>query len=300
MTKAAARLPATDAEPTHNAPWDVVALYAFTPIDDRDALRDVVKALGTAHGLCGTLLIAHEGFNGTLAGPKAGLDAVVALLEACLAEDRRTEIKFSQASAKPFGKLKIRLKKEIVTLGVEGVDPHRMVGAYVKPEDWNALISDPDTVVVDTRNDYEIAIGTFDRSVDPGTRVFREFPAWVADNRASLEGKRIAMFCTGGIRCEKATALMKAEGFDDVHHLEGGILRYLETVPPEQSLWRGECFVFDERVALAHGLAEGDSVMCPQCGTPIAASALDATAERCPDCARAPLREARQTPLNRR
>jgi UPF0176 protein len=284
----------------HIAPFDVVALYAFTPIDDREALQGAVRALGAAHDLCGTLLIAHEGFNGTLAGPKAGLDALVALLEAQLAPGRRAEIKFSHAGAKPFGKLKVRLKREIVTLGVPGLDPARDAGAYVSAADWNALIADPETVVIDTRNDYEIAVGTFRNALNPGTQAFRQFPKWVAENRAQLEGKRIAMFCTGGIRCEKATAYMKAEGLDDVHHLEGGILRYLEEVAPGESLWDGECFVFDERVTLAHGLAEGESVMCPQCGTPIAASALDADAKRCPDCARAPLREARKTPLNRR
>jgi UPF0176 protein len=272
---------------------DVVALYAFTPIADKPGLRAEMLELGQREGLCGTLLIADEGFNGTLAGPRASLDRLVERLTGLLQPGRQAEIKFSRASAKPFGKLKVRLKKEIVTLGVPGIDPSRQVGTYVKPEEWNALIADPETIVIDTRNEYEIAIGTFRSAIDPHTQVFRQFPAWVAQNRGTLAGKRIAMFCTGGIRCEKATAFMKAEGFTDVHHLEGGILRYLEVVPPAESLWDGECFVFDERVTLAHGLAEGSSVRCPDCGSPIAASALDHDAQRCPDCARAPLRAAR-------
>ncbi|NJR13725.1 MAG: rhodanese-related sulfurtransferase [Phyllobacteriaceae bacterium] len=293
MTKAVQNLP-------HNAPFDVVALYAFTPIADPLALKAELRALGEAEELCGTLIVANEGFNGTLAGSRPGLERLVSHLQALLAPGRQVEIKFSHATGKPFGKLKIKVKREIVTLGVDGIDPSRMVGTYATPEEWNALIADPGTVIIDTRNSYEIAVGTFQNALDPHTQVFRQFPAWVAANRDRLEGKRIAMFCTGGIRCEKATALMKAEGFDDVHHLKGGILKYLEATPPGQSLWTGECFVFDERVTLAHGLAEGASVMCPECGTPIAAAALDAEANRCPDCVRAPLRAARQSPPNRR
>jgi UPF0176 protein len=280
--------------------WQVVAFYAFTPLAELDGLKAHLRGLGQAGGLCGTVILAAEGFNGTLAGPKHGLQPMMVHLTSLLAEGRFAEIKYSAAVEKPFGKLKIKIKREIVTLGVEGIDPSQSVGTYATPAEWNALIADPETVVIDTRNSYEIAVGTFENAIDPQTQVFRQFPAWVDANRDKLHGKRIAMFCTGGIRCEKATALMKAQGFDDVHHLQGGILRYLEEVPPEQSLWNGECFVFDERVTLAHGLNAGTSVMCPECGTPIAATAIDAVANRCPDCVRAPLRLARQSPPNRR
>lgn len=282
----------------HNAPFDVVALYAFTPVEDPLALQTELRVFGEAEQLCGTLIIAREGFNGTLAGPRKGLDLLVKRLKALLATGREAEIKFSHATGKPFRKLKIKVKPEIVTLGVEGIDPSRGVGTYARPDEWNAMIADPDTVVIDTRNMYEVAVGTFQNALDPKTQVFRQFPAWVAANRDRLAGKRIAMFCTGGIRCEKATAFMKAEGFDDVHHLQGGILRYLEDVAPENSLWNGECFVFDQRVTLAHGLSEGTSMLCPECGTPIAATTLDASINHCPDCIRASLRAARKHPSN--
>jgi UPF0176 protein len=287
MTAGTAIAPA--APPAHNAPWDVVALYAFTPIEDREALQAVIKTLGLAHGLCGTLLIADEGFNGTLAGPKAGLEALVAVLQARLAPGRQAEIKYSHASSKPFARFKVRLKKEIVTMGVDGVDPSREVGTYLDARQWNALLDDPDTIVIDTRNDYETAIGVFDKAVDPGTRSFRAFPDWARANRAMLEGKKLAMYCTGGIRCEKATAFMKAEGFGEVYHLKGGILKYLEDTPAADSKWKGECFVFDERVAIAHGLAEGDAIMCRACGYPLVAedvsSPLYVENESCPHCA---------------
>jgi UPF0176 protein len=273
----------------HNAPYDVVALYAFTPINDPVALQAELRVFAPAEKLCGTLIIAHEGFNGTLAGPRAGLDRLVARMTALLAPGRQAEVKFSHASERPFWKLKIKVKREIVTLGLDGIDPSSSAGTYVKPADWNALISDPDTVVIDTRNSYEIAVGTFENAVDPATRLFSEFPKWVEENREKLAGKRLAMFCTGGIRCEKATALMKAEGFDDVHHLQGGILRYLENVPPEQSLWKGDCVVFDKRVVLGHGLVEGLHINCPNCGTPIAATTMDMSKPHCPDCIRASL-----------
>jgi UPF0176 protein len=281
-----------------DAAWHVVALYAFTPISDPELLKTELLAFGKANGLCGTLILASEGFNGTLASmDRLALDQIIALLSKHLANGRKAEIKFSSAEDKPFQRLKIKIKREIVTLGVAGVDPSTQAGTYVKPQDWNALISDPDTVVIDTRNIYEVAVGTFQNALNPQTQVFRQFPKWVDDNRAKLEGKRIAMFCTGGIRCEKSTALLKAQGFDNVHHLEGGILRYLADVSPEQSLWQGECFVFDERVALAHGLTEGETSLCAECGTPITQSALDNAAQRCPDCVRAPLRLARATPF---
>jgi UPF0176 protein len=270
----------------HNAPYDVVALYAFTPIGDPYRLQDELRLLGAAENLCGTLIIAREGFNGTLAGPRAALEKLVAKMESLLATGREAEIKYSQAAERPFWKLKIKVKAEIVTIGLRGVDPSKSVGTYVKPADWNALIADPDTVVIDTRNFYEINVGTFENAIDPHTRLFSQFPAWVAKNRDNLKGKRLAMFCTGGIRCEKATALMKAEGIDDVHHLQGGILRYLEEVRPEDSLWKGECVVFDKRVTLQHGLIEGERINCPNCGTPIAANSLDSSVNHCPDCIR--------------
>jgi UPF0176 protein len=274
--------------------WHVVAIYAFTPVIDPEAFKAEIIAMGKAEGLCGTLIVAGEGFNGTLgAATLNSVERLAAFLESRLAQGRRAEIKFSTAVEKPFKRFKVKVKREIVTLGVPGIDPSTQSGTYVKAGYWNALIADANTVVIDTRNSYEVAVGTFRNALNPQTQAFRQFPQWVRDNRDRLEGRRIAMFCTGGIRCEKATALMKAEGFADVHHLEGGILKYLEDVPAAGSLWEGECFVFDERVALGHGLEEGDSVMCPDCGTPMPSAALDKLAQRCPDCTRAPLRAAR-------
>jgi UPF0176 protein len=273
----------------NDTPFDVVALYAFTPISDPLALQAELRKFAPAEQLCGTLIIAAEGFNGTLAGPRVGLERLVARMKALLAPGREAEIKFSTAEKRPFWKLKIKVKREIVTLGIDGIDPSHNAGTYVKPKDWNALIADPDTVVIDTRNSYEVVVGTFESAIDPETRLFSQFPQWVEANREKLKGKRLAMFCTGGIRCEKATALMKAEGFDDVHHLQGGILRYLEDVPPEDSLWKGDCVVFDKRVVLQHGLTQGPSINCPKCDTPIAAHSLDASKSHCPDCIRASL-----------
>lgn len=234
----------------------VAALYQFAPFDDPAALRQPLLDLCVAQEICGTLLLAREGINGTIAG---SADAIAAVLDhiRALPGCSRLDVKYSTASAKPFRRMKVRLKKEIVTLGVPGIDPSRDVGRYVAPEEWNALISDPDTVVIDTRNDYEVAIGTFDRAINPATRSFGEFPDWWRAHADAFAGKRIAMFCTGGIRCEKSTAFLRAEGVEDVAHLKGGILNYLEKVPAGQSLWHGECFVFDERVSVGHGLAEG-------------------------------------------
>ncbi len=280
----------------HNAAYDVVALYAFTPISDPMALQSELRVFASTENLCGTLILAKEGFNGTLAGPRAGLNRLVERMTALLAPGREAEIKFSRATGRPFWKLKIKVKNEIVTLGLDSIDPSRNAGTYVKPADWNALIADPDTVVIDTRNFYEIVVGTFENAIDPETRLFSEFPKWVEENREKLAGKRLAMFCTGGIRCEKATALMKVEGFNDVHHLQGGILRYLEDVPPEQSLWKGDCVVFDKRVVLGHGLIEGEHIDCPNCGTPIAAATIDNSKPHCPDCIRTSLIAASQNP----
>jgi len=265
----------------------VAALYRFAAFDDPAAIRTALEARARALGIRGTLLVAGEGINGTIAGAPEAVDAMVATIRS-LPGCAGLAPKFADAAAMPFHRLKVRLKREIVTLGVAGIDAARDAGTYVSPADWNALVDDPDTVVIDTRNGYEVAVGSFAGAIDPGTEAFRDFPAWVDAHRDELAGKRIAMFCTGGIRCEKATALMKAEGFDDVHHLDGGILRYLEEVPEGESRWRGECFVFDERVAVGHGLAPGSHVLCRGCRMPVSpedrASPLYAEGVSCPRC----------------
>ena len=265
----------------------VAALYRFAAFDDPAAIRAALEARARALGIRGTLLVAGEGINGTIAGAPDAVDAMVATIRS-LPGCAGLAPKYADAAAMPFHRLKVRLKREIVTLGVAGIDAARDAGTYVSPADWNALVDDPDTVVIDTRNGYEVAVGSFAGAIDPGTEAFRDFPAWVDAHRDELAGKRIAMFCTGGIRCEKATALMKAEGFDDVHHLDGGILRYLEEVPEGESRWRGECFVFDERVAVGHGLAPGSHVLCRGCRMPVSpedrASPLYAEGVSCPRC----------------
>ncbi|OZA56551.1 MAG: hypothetical protein B7X78_09890 [Sphingomonadales bacterium 39-62-4] len=242
-----------------------------------------------AGGIKGTILLAREGINGTVAGQPAAIDKLVAFLRA-LPGCAELDVKYSHAKEMPFYRMKVRLKKEIVTLGVDGIDPKREVGTYVQPEDWNALIADPDTVLIDTRNDYEVAIGTFEGAVDPRTKSFSEFPEWFRAHREELAaGKtKFAMFCTGGIRCEKSTAFLKAEGIDEVYHLEGGILRYLENIPEAQSKWQGECFVFDERVSVTHGLELGEMELCHACRRPISqndkASAQFIEGVSCPAC----------------
>ncbi|MEJ6782369.1 oxygen-dependent tRNA uridine(34) hydroxylase TrhO [Aminobacter sp. Piv2-1] len=246
----------------------VAALYRFCRLERFEELRQPLAAFCCAQGIKGTLLLASEGINGTVAGTDEAIAALLSHLEAT-PEFAGLEVKYGSAAEMPFHRMKVRLKREIVTMGVEDIDPLRSVGAYVEPSAWNALISDPDTLVVDTRNDYEVAIGTFAGAVDPQTRSFRDFPAWVEAHRGELEGKKVAMFCTGGIRCEKATAYVKSIGIDEVFHLKGGILRYLEEVPAEESLWAGECFVFDERVSVVHGLAEGEAELCRACRHPL-------------------------------
>jgi UPF0176 protein len=248
--------------------YTVAALYHFTRFEDPDALRAPLRDLCEAEDVRGSLLIAAEGINGTIAGPRKGIDAVLAHIRA-LPGCADLEWKESTATDAPFARMKVRLKKEIVTMGVPGVDPKAKVGHYVRPEDWNALISAPDVVVIDTRNDYEIAIGTFEGAVDPETATFREFPAWWEENKDRFHNKRIAMFCTGGIRCEKSTNYLIEQGVDEVYHLKGGILQYLEDVPEENSLWHGECFVFDERVSVGHGLKEGPHLLCRACRRPL-------------------------------
>lgn len=246
----------------------VAALYRFCRLEAFEALRAPLAAFCCSHGIKGTLLLAREGINGTVAGTDEAIAELIAWLEA-VPEFGGLDVKYSRAAEMPFHRMKVRLKREIVTMGVEDIDPLEGTGAYVAPGDWNALIADPDTIVIDTRNDYEVSIGTFRGAVDPKTSSFREFPDWVEQHKGELEGRKVAMFCTGGIRCEKATAYVKSLGIEDVFHLKGGILKYLEEVPAEQSLWEGECFVFDERVAVSHGLEQGGTVLCRACRHPL-------------------------------
>lgn len=246
----------------------VAALYHFTPLPDFASLQARLQEVCVNNGVKGTLLLASEGINGTIAGPDDGVRAVLDHLRSIPAFSG-LEHKESRAADMPFNRMKVRLKKEIVTMGVEDIDPLKSVGAYVEPKDWNALISDPGTIVVDTRNDYEVAIGKFRGAVDPETKSFREFPDWVREHGEMREKTRVAMYCTGGIRCEKATAFLKAEGYTEVFHLKGGILKYLEEVPEEESLWEGACFVFDERVSVEHGLKEGPHTLCHACRHPL-------------------------------
>jgi len=250
----------------------VAALYQFTRLTDYAAIREPLEQECRAAGVRGTLLLAPEGVNGTIAGPQAGIDRVLAAIRA-LPGCAELDVKLSTAATMPFHRMKVRLKREIVTMGQPDIDPLASVGTYVDPQDWNALIADPDTIVIDTRNDYEVAVGTFAGAIDPQTASFRDFPAWFRSERERLLGTgrqpKVAMFCTGGIRCEKSTAFLKQEGVEDVFHLKGGILKYLETVPEEASLWQGECFVFDQRVTVGHGLAEGSYVLCHACRRPV-------------------------------
>ena len=265
----------------------VAALYQFARFNDPAALRAPLLELCRSVGVKGSLLLAPEGINGTIAGPDEGIAAVIAHIRA-LPGCADLEWKESSAESMPFGRMKVRLKREIVTMGQPEVDPLAAVGRYVEPAAWNALISAPDVAVIDTRNDYEVAIGTFEGAVDPGIATFRDFPAWWEANRARFEGKRIAMFCTGGIRCEKSTSYLIGQGAAEVFHLRGGILKYLEEVPPEDSLWHGECFVFDQRVALGHGLEQGSHAMCHACRRPVSradrASASFEEGVSCPHC----------------
>ena len=247
----------------------VAALYHFTPFPDPQALKAPLARIACANGVRGTLLLAREGINGTIAGPRAGINAVLAHIRA-LPGCATLEWKESTAATMPFGRMKVRLKREIVTMGQPDVDPTAAVGRYVTPKDWNALISAPDVAVIDTRNDYEVQIGTFAGAVDPETRSFRDFPVWWRENAHRFQGKRIAMFCTGGIRCEKSTNFLLGEGIEDVFHLQGGILKYLEDIPEADSLWQGECFVFDKRVSLGHGLRQGHYDLCHACRRPLA------------------------------
>ncbi|MCB5199105.1 rhodanese-related sulfurtransferase [Loktanella sp. TSTF-M6] len=248
--------------------FTVAALYHFTRFADPAALRGPLLDTCQAHGISGTLLLAGEGINGTIAGTRAGIDAVLAHIRA-LPGCADLAHKESHATEQPFNRMKVRLKREIVTMGQPDVNPAEGTGTYVTPADWNALIQSDDVAVIDTRNDYEVAIGTFDGAIDPQTRSFGEFPAWWEANKHRFHNKRIAMFCTGGIRCEKSTNYLRQQGVEDVYHLQGGILKYLEEVPQDQSTWNGSCFVFDGRVSVGHGLAEGPHVLCHACRRPL-------------------------------
>jgi UPF0176 protein len=248
----------------------VAAVYKFVKLSDCAAMREPLLARCDALGITGTLLLAEEGINGTIAGTRSGIDQILAYLRS---DPRLADLEHKESAADqpPFYRMKVKLKKEIVTMGVTGIDPTEQAGQYVKPEDWNALINDPDVLLIDTRNDYEVDVGTFKGALDPRITTFREFPEYVKKNIDPQRQPRIAMFCTGGIRCEKASAYMLQQGFSEVYHLQGGILKYLENVPVEESLWQGECFVFDQRVAVGQGLAPGHYELCYGCSRPITA-----------------------------
>ncbi|WP_426023266.1 rhodanese-related sulfurtransferase [Brevundimonas sp. PWP3-1b1] len=250
----------------------VAALYRFAPVTDPAGVRDALQVVCDAGEVRGTLLVAPEGLNGTIAGSEPAVEAVLSAIHA-MPGFETLELKYAWTDALPFHRMKVRVKREIVTMGQPDLDPAQQAGVYVAPTNWNALIADPETLVIDTRNDYEGEIGAFEGAIQPNTRSFRDFPDWFrTEGRALLEqtgAKRVAMYCTGGIRCEKSTAFLKAEGVKNVHHLEGGILRYLETVDEDESLWRGECFVFDERVSVGHGLTQGSHTLCRGCRLPV-------------------------------
>ena len=276
--------------PATTLPVRVATLYRFTPLADRAAIRAALANACAAAGVGGTLLLAAEGINGTIAGSDDGVEAVLAAIRA-LPGCADLAVSESRAALLPFHRMKVRLKREIVTMGEPAIDP-LAAGTHVYPADWNALIERPGTILIDTRNEYEVAIGSFAGAVDPGTRHFRDFPAWFRAHRDTLlpgdAPPAVAMFCTGGIRCEKATAFLKAEGVAEVHHLKGGILAYLESVAVEDSRWRGECFVFDGRVAVGHGLAPGSHGLCHACRMPVSeadrASPLYREGVSCPGC----------------
>jgi UPF0176 protein len=246
----------------------VCAMYKFVSLDDFEDIKPPLLAFMLEHEVRGTLLLAKEGINGTVSGTRQSIDA---LLEYIKQDQRLANISYKESftEEQPFLRTRVKLKKEIVTMGVEGIDPNHIVGTYVKPKDWNDLISDPEVLVVDTRNDYEYQVGTFKKALNPDTETFREFPDYVKQNLDPEKHKKIAMFCTGGIRCEKSTAYMKEQGFEEVYHLEGGILKYLEEVPEEETLWEGECFVFDERVTVNHALEKGKYDQCNACRMPV-------------------------------
>jgi UPF0176 protein len=246
----------------------VIAMYKFVTLDNYQDIKPNLFKVLQDNQIKGTLLLAAEGINGTVAGTREAIDTLLTWLTA---DSRLTDISFKESFTEvmPFNRTKVKLKKEIVTMGIEGIDPKQVVGTYVEPKDWNALISDPDVILVDTRNDYEFQVGTFENAINPKTDTFREFPQYVEDNMDPAKHKKVAMFCTGGIRCEKSTAYMKEQGYEEVYHLKGGILKYLEEVPQENTLWKGDCFVFDERVTVNHDLERGEYDQCHACRLPI-------------------------------
>ena len=250
------------------AATQVVALYRFVRLDDYESMREPLLNFCLDRHIRGTLLLAHEGINGTVAGSDSAIDELLNYLRA---DDRLADLdcKFSSHQERPFLRMKVKLKREIVTMGQEDIDPNVCVGRYASPQEWNALIDDPDVLVIDTRNEYEVEIGTFAGAVNPHTNSFREFPDWVEQNLDPKKHKKVAMFCTGGIRCEKSTSLLVSRGFEDVWHLKGGILNYLEQTPEEDTRWEGECFVFDSRVAVNHQLEKGSYDQCFACRFPI-------------------------------
>ena len=265
----------------------VATFYKFTKLDELASLQKSIETRCIENNVRGIVLIANEGINATIAGSR---DEVLGVLHFLLEDPRLDGLAWKESTVKkqPFRKLRVRLKKEIVTMGVEGIDPERLTGSYVKPEEWNALISDPNVILVDTRNDYEVEIGSFKNSINPNIVSFGELPQWLEDNIDVNEQPRVAMFCTGGIRCEKSTAYLKESNFENVFHLEGGILKYLEQIPEDQSLWEGQCFVFDERVSVGHGLEAGEYELCRACRTPIGEVEKAASSFRegvsCPRC----------------
>ena len=269
-------------------PFTAAAFYRFHPLPHYREVQAPLLAALKAVGARGSVLLAEEGVNGTIAAAPGKVEEAVAAI-ARLTGVPELPVKYSPAGDMPFKRMKVRLKKEIVTIGPVKANPNELVGEYVEPKDWNALIADPDVIVLDTRNDYEFRVGTFRNAVDPGIDSFNQFPAWVENHLHNAKGKKIATFCTGGIRCEKTTSYMRFAGFEKVYHLKGGILKYLEEVPPEQSLWDGACYVFDERVAVGHGLRQADFTTCHGCLDPV--SAADRQSPKyeegvcCPQCA---------------
>ena len=282
--------PTTTSAPAYDSETNnivVAALYKFTRFDNYEDYRQPILDTMLSNDVKGTLLIASEGINGTISGTRSGIDSVLEYLRSIEAVGSFT-FKESYTNEQPFYRTKVKLKKEIVTMGVEDIDPLQSVGRYVKPKDWNALISDPEVILIDTRNDYEVQIGTFENAINPNTETFREFPEYVAKELDPTKHKKVAMFCTGGIRCEKSTAYMREQGFEEVYHLEGGILKYLEEVQKEDSMWQGDCFVFDNRVSVNHDLEKGDYEQCFACRMPITVDDMQSPAyskgESCPHC----------------
>lgn len=267
-------MPMTSEEKTY--PFQVAAMYRFVPVEDIEALRAEIYAFTEKNvpSICGTLLLAPEGINGTIAAAPAEMEKMIDFLDEKLGvrtSEAACELKFSHASEQPFNRFKVRPKKELITLREPEANPHERVGTYVTPDEWNDLISDPDVILVDTRNDYETKVGIFEGAIDPDIKIFTEFPKWVEENLDPAKDKKVAMFCTGGIRCEKASSYMLAKGFENVYHLKGGILDYLETIPADDSKWKGDCFVFDQRVAVGHALKESDWRVCHACREPLSA-----------------------------